>query len=222
MKDEYKINPNKISVIYNGLTDCYHNPDKTGLRRKYRIPDIPIFLFAGRLNDMKGLSYLLRAFKIVTTQQKCHLIIVGSGHFDTFVKECEDIWMQVTWTGMISKDKLFDLYTIADVGMMPSFTEQCSYVAIEMMMHGLPIIGSDSTGLSEMIVDEETGLHVPVNEYDDKIEIEASLLADKMLYLLHHPIERQRMGQNARKRYEEIYSEEVFRNNMLDFYQSLF
>ena len=38
---------------------------------------------------------------------------------------------------------------------MPSFHEQCSYVAIEMMMYGIPLIGTDSTGLKEMLGDNQ-------------------------------------------------------------------
>ena len=89
-------------------------------------------------------------------------------------------------------------------------------------MHSMPVIGSSTTGLKEMIVDGETGLHIPVVEGENKVEIDTNLLADKMLFLLQNPEERQRMGQNARKRYEEKYSMNMFRKNMLDFYQSLY
>ena len=54
------------------------------------------------------------------------------------------------------------------------------------------------------------------------MEIDTGLLAEKMLYLLQHPEERKRMGVNARKRYETVYSSEIFRQNMLHFYDSLF
>jgi glycosyltransferase involved in cell wall biosynthesis len=165
----------------------------------------------------------LQAFKIVLDkQEECHLIIAGSGSFDLYMKECEDIWMNVTWTGLIDKAKLYDLYSIADVGLMPSLHEQCSYVAIEMMMHGVPLIASTSTGLCEMVEDGVTGLHIPVIEHSDRVEIDIPLLAEKMLYLLKHPEERKRMGANARKRYEQLYTTEVMRKNMLNFYTTLY
>ena len=220
---DYQIKPYITTVIYNGLTDRKPMEDIQVLRQKYSIPDIPIILFVGRLNDTKGLTYAIKAFKkVINTQSKCHFIISGNGTFDIYMKECEDVWMHFTWTGFISKEKLYDLYSIADMGVMPSFHEQCSYVAIEMMMHGLPVIGSTSTGLKEMIVDGETGLHIPVMEYEDRVEIDTDLLAEKMLYLLQNPEERMRMGTNARIRYEEKYSREVFRKNMLNFYHSLY
>jgi len=223
LQDDYQIEPDKIAVIYNGLIDRNSISDKLKLRQKYHIPDVPVFLFAGRLDDIKGLKYVLWAFKkMLKTQSNCHFIIAGNGAFDIYMKECEDIWMHVTWTGMIDRERLYDLYSIADIGVMPSFHEQCSYVAIEMMMHGVPLIASTTTGLKETVEDGITGLHVPVIEYNDRAEINTDLLAEKILYLLQNPDERQRMGTNARKRYETVYSSEIFRKNMLDFYHSLY
>lgn len=223
IQDDYQIKPDKLTVLYNGLTDNKPIAKKTILRQKYHIPDIPVILFAGRLDNIKGLAYVLRAFKIVlNTQPHCHMIIAGNGTFDTYMKECEDIWMHVTWTGLIDKNKLYDLYFVADIGIMPSLHEQCSYVAIEMMMHGVPLIASTSTGLCEMVEDGVTGLHIPVVEHPDKVEIDSDLLAEKMLYLLQNPEETKKMGKNARKRYEEKYSSKIFRKNMLEFYRSLF
>ena len=223
LQDDYKMKPDKITVIYNGLTDRLPIADRQELRRKYDMPDIPLILFAGRLDDSKGLMYAIQAFKkTVKTKLRCHFIITGSGTYDVYLKACEDIWRHVTWTGLIRREKLFDLYSIADIGVMPSFHEQCSYVAIEMMMHGLPIIGSTTTGLKEMIIDGETGLHIPVIEQNDSVEIDTDLLAEKILYLLQNPLERERMGANARRRYETVYSAEIFRKNMTAFYQSLF
>jgi len=219
---DYRIMSNKVAVIYNGLTGGNHVIDKQALKRKYHIPDVPIFLFSGRLDEIKGLRYALQAFKIVlNTRTDCHFIIAGNGAFDMYMKECEDIWMHVTWTGLIDRAKLYDLYSIADIGIMPSLHEQGSYVAIEMMMHGVPLIASTSTGLREMVEDGVTGLHIPVVEYPDKVNIDISLLAEKMLYLLQHPEERKRMGANARERYERIYSSDAMRENMLNLYTSL-
>ena len=86
--------------------------------------------------------------------------------------------------------------------------------------HGLPIICSTSAGLYEMVENNITGLHIPVIEYTDKTEIDSSLLAEKMLYLLQHPIEAKQMGQNGRRRYLNNYSSNIFRGNMLKIYES--
>lgn len=221
LQDDYKINSNKITKICNGLTDAISVTEKSALRQKYNIPsDVPIILFVGRVDNIKGLKYALQSFRIILkTYLDCRFIIAGNGAFDFHMTECEDIWMNVIWTGLIKKEKIYDLYTIADIGIMPSFHEQCSYVAIEMMMHGLPIIGTSSY-LGEMIKNNITGLHVPVTEYNDRTEIDSSLLAEKILYLLGHPTEAKKMGDNGRKRYLDHFSFNVFRANMLKFYES--
>ena len=222
LQADYSIKPDKITVLCNGLTDNIPVVKRLVLRQKYYLSNSPVILFAGRLDNLKGLTYALRAFKtVLNTYPHCRFLIAGNGAFDVFMQECEDIWMHVTWTGLINRAKLYELYIIADIGIMPSFTEQCSYVAIEMMMHGLPIIGSATAGLKEMVEDGETGLHIPVIEHDESVEIDSSLLAEKMLYLLQHPEERKRMGINARKRYKRLYTSELMRKNMLRFYNSL-
>jgi len=235
IQNDYNISSDKVKVIYNGLDDIKFHEIKKGklknvddttyyndsLRKKYHLPDMPIIHFVGRLDNIKGLIYALRAFKIVLKQQRCHFIITGNGEFELYMKECVDICSQITWTGHIDKEKLYELYSFVDICLMPSFHEQCSYVAIEMMRHGIPLIASTTTGLCEMVENNVTGLHIPVIEKSDGVEIDSNLFAEKILYLLQNQDERKRMGMNARKRYETRYSSALFNLNMLDFYESL-
>lgn len=116
------------------------------------------------------------------------------------------------------KDNLYELYSVADIVSIPSFNEQRSYVAIEMMMYGLPIIGTH-VGMGEMVENDVTGLLVQASgKHPDRVEIDSSQLAEKILYLLKYPIEAN--GQNSRKRYLNNYSSEIFRFNMIKIYES--
>lgn len=222
LQNDYKLDSNKLSVVYNGLSDYNFNINETVLRTKYRLQNTPVVLFTGRLDEIKGLRYAIQAFrKVLDTLPDCHMIITGNGSFDLYLKECEDIWTSITFTGLIDKQHLYELYSIADVGIMPSFHEQCSYVAIEMMMHGIPLIASTSTGLNEMVEESVSGLHIPVTEYPDKVEMDAVLLAEKLLFLLQNPTKRRSIGKNARKRYEKLYTSEIMREKMLQLYQNI-
>jgi glycosyltransferase involved in cell wall biosynthesis len=109
---------------------------------------------------------------------------------------------------------------MADIGVTPSLFEPFGYVAVEMMMHGLPIVTTATSGLNE-IVDDSCGLKVPIMKHPDKVEIDTDLLAEKIVYLLQHPVEAKRMGRNGRKRYLEKYDSSVFKQNMTAFYRSL-
>jgi glycosyltransferase len=223
LQNLYRVEKQKISVIYNGLEDmAMGGTDRALTRKKYQLPEAPVIIFAGRLDPVKGLSYFMQASGIVLEHfPHCHIIIAGSGDYDTYMKECGGRWMNIHFTGLLEKSELYELYAIADFGVMPSLHEQCSYVAIEMMMHGLPIIASTSTGLLEMVEEGVTGLHVPVEEFEDKVDIDVSLLAEKMLYMLENEPERKQMGDNARKRYKSLYSSGKMGEKMIELYQSL-
>ena len=224
--NEYKLHPDKISVIPNGLEDVQPllDTDKADLRRKRNISEKEyVILFAGRLQAVKGLMFLLKAFReVLQIIPTCRLLIAGGGNNEAYLREALTISDKISFTGFLEKNDLYELYRIADIGVMPSLNEQCSYVSIEMMRHGLPITVSTTTGLKEMIVDGETGFHIPVIESVDKAEIDTALLAEKIIFLLKNPSEAKRLGENARKHYETKYSSKLFRKNMIDFYQSLY
>lgn len=220
----YNVKKNNICTIYNGLGDNANKKiNKTLIRKKYNLPiNASIIIFTGRLDPAKGLSYLIRASKIVLDRHSnCHIIIAGSGDYESCLKECGKMWMNIHFTGFLEKTELYELYSIADFGVLPSFHEQCSYVAIEMMMHGLPIIATDTTGLSEMINNGVTGLYVPLKESENMTLIDVSILTEKMLYLLENELTRKQMRVNARKRYMRFYSLKKMSKKMINLYNEL-
>jgi len=226
LQSEYQIEEHKISVIPNGLDDVrlMAETDKGALRKKWFISENEfIILFVGRLHEAKGIKYLFNAFRQVLKKiPDCRLMIVGSGEYGRYMKEAKDICTRVTFTGLLDKQELYELYQIADIGVLPSLTEQCSYVVIEMLMLGLAIITTSAPGLDEMTIDGISGLKVPLSVNSERVEVDTDLMTEKIVYLLEHPQERQRLEKNARKRYEECYSREVFRKNMCHFYRSLY
>jgi glycosyltransferase involved in cell wall biosynthesis len=115
---------------------------------------------------------------VLKTKTDCRLIIAGSGNYDTCLQEAKDSCTKITFTGLLAKDKLYELYRIADIGVVPSLFESFGYVTVEMMMHGLPLVATSTSGLNE-VVDESCGLKVPLTELPDRVDIDISLLAQK-------------------------------------------
>ena len=230
---DYGINTAKISIIPNGLSDSFSyiyqgiagqaRNDMTSkyLRSQWNIsPEEKIVLFAGRIDEVKGVGYLIKAFSEVLKKiPSCRLIIAGSGNYDTYLREAKNICTKITFTGLLEKEELHELYQIADVGVVPSLFEPFGYVAVEMMMHKLPVVATATSGLNE-VVDDTCGLKVPLVVQPETVEIDNALLAEKILYLLQHPVESKQTGQNGRKRYLENFSSEIFRRNMLQLYES--
>lgn len=221
---DYGLDPTKITVIPNGLSDRADlSVEKNLLREKWHIRfDERIILFVGRVDEIKGARFLIRAFhEVLKSYPNCRLVIVGDGNYDRVFKEAKKSCVQITFTGFLEREELYEMYRIADIGVVPSLFEPFGYVPVEMMMHELPIVATATSGLNE-VVDESCGLKIPLVVSPDSVEIDTELLAEKIVYLLQHPTEAARLGKNGRKRYLEKYSSQVFGENMIAFYNSLF
>lgn len=182
--EDYKVDSNKLHLIYNGAgCEPYPNPTKH--------TSIQNILFMGRLDEIKGLKYLIGAFeKIASQYPKTHLTIAGDGNFQPYLEQSRTLQGRITFLGRIQGKDVEDAYHTAHIGVMPSFHEQCSYTAIEMMRHGIPFIGTDSTGLAEML-DATPWLRIHIDEDNfceedfvlqivDRLD---KLLSDKTVYL---------------------------------------
>ena len=220
---DYGVYPTKISVIPNGLCDMTATEiNRKQLREKWNVqPSEKIILFAGRVDEIKGVVFLIKAFReVLKKHQDCRLVIAGSGNYDICFQEAKDICMKITFTGLLERQELNELYQLADIGVVPSLFEPFGFVAVEMMMHELPVVVTATSGLNE-VVDDTCALKTPLTILPESVEIDASLLSEKILYLLQHPIEAKQMGENGRKRYLVNYSSEIFQRNMLQTYQSI-
>ena len=209
--DWYRIPEEKISIINNGLTYVKSDTSRRILHKKYQIdPRCKILLFAGRIDNIKGVLYLIRAFRdVLETNPYTHLWIVGGGWCNHLFKEAVGIWNKLTFTGKVNKEQLRELYQLADIGIIPSLFEPFGYVAIEMMMHGLPVIATATGGLDEIIVEGETGFKIPILENGDGVEPNIKLMATQIIKLLNSDAERERLGKNGITRFLQLYTTEI-------------
>jgi len=215
-----------VRVINNGIKDVYKKvtiEKRRTLRRKYFLnQDSPIILFAGRLDEVKGVSYIIKAFKkIQVLYPDARLVIAGEGSFSNLLNDSKNHWANIMFTGRLSKRQLYDFYNIADIGVVASLHEEFGLVAIEMMMHELPVIATDTGGLSEIIEDQISGLKISVETVGKKRSINISQLSRKINYLLENPDKARTLGVNARKRFREKYELSIFQKKMIDLYQGL-
>ncbi|WP_032559999.1 glycosyltransferase, partial [Bacteroides fragilis] len=120
--------------------------------------------------------------------------------------------------GKISKQKLYEFYQIADVGVMPSFHEQCSYVAIEMMMHGLPLIITNTTGLSEMIHHQNVECRLILKEDQNELRLSVEELSKCLLKIVTDDCWAREVGKLNRCRYKDAFSLEKMRMAFESFY----
>lgn len=161
LSKDYGVAEDKLHLVYNGFgNERVINRNKSERN----------ILFVGRLDEIKGLKYLIDAFiSIADKHPDANLIIAGDGEFQPYLAQCRSLSSRISFLGKMQPDEVEQIYQTAYIGVMPSFHEQCSYTAIEMMRHGIPIVGTDSTGLGEML-DYTPNLRVHINEeeFDEK------------------------------------------------------
>ncbi len=205
LKKIYGIDKNKLSLIPNGLKDnLKHNTSKCILKNELSInQNEKIILYAGRLDKLKGVDTLVLAFnRLVSDYSNCRLVFVGDGEFSTVLNTLGKAAIKITFTGRISQKELYKWYSIADIGILPSLSEECSFVGIEMLMHGLPIVATNARGVRDMFHNMENSLTVNCRERKSVFERE---LYEAMLRLLVDEELTNRLRKKARQWYLDHY-----------------
>lgn len=162
--NDYEVSEDKAHLVFNGMGNCVCCRTSSHNSKKCQKDVQRIILYVGRLDEIKGLKYLISAFEeIANKHPDTNLVIVGDGDFHPYLVQGRNIQGRVIFLGKMQSDEVNEVYNSAYIGVMPSFHEQCSYTAIEMMRHGIPIVGTDSTGLGEML-DGTPQLRVHIDE----------------------------------------------------------
>lgn len=217
LSDDYNVSAHKMHIVYNGICDnvCSRPFQHDSKSVRHNI------LYVGRLDEIKGLKYLISAFeKVVDKYPHSQLIIVGDGDFQPYLEQCRKLQGHVSFLGKMQSDDVRSVYQSACIGVIPSFHEQCSYTAIEMMRHGIPIIGTDSTGLAEML-DVTPELRVHIDEENFCEDEFVSQIASRMDLLLSDDTAWHLASEAVRKQYEERYTQTLMTRGVQEALQTL-
>lgn len=213
LRSIYSVPPQKLHVIPNGYTTSVginELNERERIRTQLGIcPDERVLLFVGRTVKAKGLDPLLQAFeRLWIRDNKLRLIVSGEVYrFNEFAKLTPRSLSHVTYTGLISKDILRLWYIASDIGVLPSYTEQCSYTGIEMMANDLLVVTTDGNGLTDMFQHMYNALIAQI-----KPNLSESL--ERVLYYAINLEKEQslQIRKNALKIVEKKYSISVMRN----------
>lgn len=215
---DYQIDPSVVIHLRNGLKDEYIElceEKKKRIRKELGIPETEkVILFVGRIDTLKGINFLIESFKQVLEQQpESHLFLVGDGNLSDYLRHILGYWNKITFTGYLDKKYLFQFYQIADLGILPSFHEQCSYVAIEMLMFNLPLLITNASGVDEMLEEVDK---IEIKEEERSISISVERMTDLIVSLLQAP-----KTNLYRETYLRKYEGSIFARYMKFLYDSL-
>lgn len=199
LTDRIKELESKSIVIHNGIES---NTQKFILLKEefgYSSQDL-ILTLVGRISRLKGHKWLLSTFiNELSKNLEVKLLFVGSPveNQEYYLEEIEKIILDNKLVNRVkiipfTKD-LSKIWSITDIAIMPSTeAESFGLVAVEAMLAKKPVIGSNHGGLTEIIVNNETGFLVePNNE---------TKLAEAISKLIESPELRKQFGESGYQR----------------------
>ncbi len=167
--------------------------NKKALKAIFNLPDAPIVLFTGRLDQDKKIDVILRAVEQAIQYQHFHFVITGVGAYEKKLKNMVQqlgLSKHVTFVGKI-EDAIFpDIYKLADVFVNACEVELQCISALEALASGLPLILADALALHELIDQQHiNGFLFPPGDHNKLSEYIVEILSNKAL--------REQMGSNS-------------------------
>ena len=234
------VDPERVKVVHNGIDlEAWKHPQgqeadaqaAATLKRLGIDPDRPTVVFVGRITRQKGLPYLLRACELLPAEVQ---VVLCAGAPDTaeikaevegLVAHLREKRTGVVWIEeMLPRPELIAVLAASDVFVCPSVYEPLGIVNLEAMAVGLPVVGSATGGIPDVIVDGETGLLVPIEQVQDgtgtpidPARFEADL-AERLTTLVTDTEAAKAMGQAARRRVEEHFAWQAIAQRTMDVY----
>jgi len=208
-------------VLYDGLPlgSVRSDADRFEARKALGIDrEVRLVLFAGQVIERKGVKELLDAWgQIDSMNYSSKLVLIGDDiqnngdyrkQMQAYASSCG---IRADFMGF--QKNVSEWLKAADIAVVPSREEPLGNATLEAMAAGLPVIGTLTGGIPEMIVHEKTGLLVPVEAPHE--------LAKAILRLLGDPALARSLGQAGRIRCEDVFALPEHVDGMLQIYEKI-
>ena len=171
-------------------------------------------LFAGFPFHIKGVDILIEAFKSIAEKHKdWNLRILGYYPDTTELFSHIDGHPQISYQPPVNHDEMAKHIGHCGIFVLPSRTEAMGRVLVEAMAAGKPRIGANVGGIPTTIEHDVDGV---LFEKEN-----SQALAEQLDRLMSDPSLRERLGKNARLRYDADFSQEVYFRSLHKFYSQL-
>lgn len=198
-----------ISVVYQGISDIFVTEKSCSPKRIQKTIKI---CFIGRMHPIKGFHLLKEAFtKISSHKFALHVITMASGEEDEYHQSMRN-WAfgrdDVFWQENFSQQEVSEYLEKMDVLCLPSIVNEMAPLVIqEAFAKNVPVIGSNSMGISEMVNHDENGL---IFKLGDPIDLynKLSILAESpwLLERFRASIKRPRTFMEVSEELSIVYS----------------
>lgn len=194
IEKHHGISPSKVSVVHNGVYARDSAPD---YRSKKTWPN-HVVLFLGRVTFQKGPEYFVEvASKVIPHVPDVLFVLAGAGDMLPAVIERVkqlDLTSSFMFPGFMQGDELEEIFSVADLYVMPSVSEPFGITALEAISFDTPVIISKQSGVAEVI---EHALKVDFWDIDR--------MADLIINALVHPELRYDLARMAREELKRLH-----------------
>lgn len=204
--DVLRIPDRKVQVVHNGIPmSSFNSPANASLRaRLAQAAERPIILTTARLEEQKGLRYLLEA---ATQLPEAVFVLAGEGsersRLEAQAKELR-IADRVLFLGYT--ENVRGLLEDCDLFVLPSLNEGLPLSILEAMAACKPVIATSISGTAEAIVNGESGLLVP--------PADSTALATAIRTLLSNPSLAQRLARAGKTRVQQFSADRMVQRIM--------
>lgn len=208
----------KVMAISNGVdVKRYERPhNKAALCHQLGL-ETNSFLVAtiGRLTEQKGHRYLIEAAtSVVSTYPDTHFLFIGDGELrDELQEQIRQSGLSYNVHFLGVRDDVPDLLAAVDLFVLPSLWEGLSIALLEAMAAGKPIVATNVSGTTQVVISGETGIVVPPGS--------SAALTDAIVQTLSDPARVQAMGQKAKQHVVMNFSAQKQANEHLALYRRL-
>ncbi len=140
-------------------------------------------MHASNFRPVKRVGDVVRIFALVRAKIPSKLVLIGDGPERLFIQQLvKELKLEEDVFFLGEQDYTEPLFFCADLFLLPSEQESFGLTALEAMACGVPVIGSETGGLPEVITNGETGYLMPIGETVKMAEMALSLLNDLPTY----------------------------------------
>ncbi len=140
-----------LGIWSRGIDTTIFSPDycSEAVRTRYGWLGKTVFLYVGRIAKEKDLDTLAEAIKMTNAKHENEVIFAFTGE-GPYMKELREMGIpNASFTGFLQKKALAEVYASSDVFVFPSGTETFGNVVLEAMSSGLPVVCTDSGGITD-------------------------------------------------------------------------
>jgi glycosyltransferase involved in cell wall biosynthesis len=221
---DWLLRPRPVQIIPNGTPAPQTEKSACEVRRYLGVPEDPTIRVIGQIASLvpyKGQRVLLNAARSILQQEpKCFFLVVGYTRKDEDLDYLSRLESQAAEAGITERVRILgypgpigDVWELIDIHVHPTLLDSLPNAIIESMSLAKPAVVTAVGGIPEMVEHEVTGLVVPPGD--------SYAVSQAVLRLIREPGLAERLGREARIRYQRRYRPEIMTSKLQDCFVEL-